>query len=65
VKTSYLEGQGTRSLLSSLILCYVMSPVLGFCHVAASGITADVLGRHLTVETERIRNILQIFQKST
>jgi hypothetical protein len=31
-----------------------MPPVLGFCHVAESGITADVLGRHLTVETERI-----------
>jgi hypothetical protein len=34
--------------------------VLGFYHLAESGITADVLGRHLTVETDRIKNIFHI-----
>jgi hypothetical protein len=42
-----------------------MPPVLGFCHVAESGIIADVLGRHLTVDTEKIKSILKIYQQST
>jgi hypothetical protein len=35
--------------------------MLGFYYLAESGITADVLGWHLTVETERIKNILKIY----
>ncbi len=42
----------------------VLPPVLGFDHLAESGITTDVLGRHLTVETERIKNMLKIYQLS-
>jgi hypothetical protein len=44
----------------SLILCSAPS-VLGFYHLAESGITENVLGRHLTVETERMKNILKIY----
>ncbi len=44
----------------SLILCSATSPRLW--PSSESGITTDVLGRHLTVETERIKNILKIYQ---
>ncbi len=40
----------------------VLPPVLSFYYLSESGITADVLGRHLTVETERIKNVLKIYQ---
>ncbi len=46
-------------MLKSLILCSATSA--RFYHIAESGITTDVLGRHLTVETERIKSILKIF----
>jgi hypothetical protein len=38
-----------------------MPTVLGFCHVAESGIIADVLGRHLTVETGKFfQSVIQL-----
>jgi hypothetical protein len=41
----------------SLILCSATSARL----LPSCWITTDVLGRHLTVETERIKNILKVF----
>jgi hypothetical protein len=66
VKTSYLEGYQEFTILLKLrASSSVLPPVLGFYHLSESGITADVFGRHLTVETERNKNILKIYQYST
>ncbi len=40
----------------------VLPPVLGFYHLSESEITTDVLGRHFTVETEKVHQEILLFK---